>query len=104
MVTANAALFRVAFIKVDCIFYLSSLSFVYVKDRRINQHHHQHSAWEYVVGGDFALVMRVPHERVSSFRGGRVDHSACWRDGARADRIGCGVWPEIRRSAVPCSV
>src|SRR6266478_3908222 len=30
---------------------------------RIDEHHHEHAAREHVVGGDLALVVRVPHER-----------------------------------------
>ena len=35
----------------------------------IDQHHHQHSAGEYVVGGDLALVVRVPHISPAAFVG-----------------------------------
>src|SRR5882762_1863854 len=38
----------------------------------INQHHHQHSAGENIVGGDLALVVRVPHKRKASLIGRRV--------------------------------
>ena len=36
----------------------------------IDQHHHQHSAGENVVGGDLALVVRVPHKGPAALVGG----------------------------------
>src|SRR3984893_14972914 len=50
----------------------SSVGLVDHKFPGINQHHHQHSAGEGIVGGDLALVVRVPHKRKASLAGGRV--------------------------------
>src|SRR5882757_10879066 len=35
---------------------------------RIDQEHHHHSARKDIVGGDFALVMRMPHIGVATLR------------------------------------
>src|SRR5215470_439745 len=45
--------------------------FVNRKFPGIHQHHHQHAAGENIVGGNLALVVRVPHESKASL-GGRV--------------------------------
>src|ERR1700726_876942 len=37
---------------------------------RIDEHHHEHSAGEDVVGRDLALFVRVPHERPATLVGG----------------------------------
>src|SRR5262249_10579870 len=42
----------------------------------IDQHHHQHAAGEDVVRGDLALVVRVPHEGETGFRGWVVGDGA----------------------------
>src|SRR6202035_2788647 len=72
--TARSAAFKIAlklFIRIVSFLVVVSVSvrFVDYKFPGINQHHHQHSAGENVVGGDFALVVGVPHERVTTFVG-----------------------------------
>src|SRR5207245_4126102 len=57
----------------------------------------QHPTWENIVGGNFALIVRVPHESKASLTGGRVRDRArgrsCTRGAYRADScIGTKVW------------
>src|SRR4029077_417675 len=54
----------------------------------INQHHHHHSAGENIVGGDFALVVRVPHESKARFAAGGIGNGAGGRRGASAAAVG----------------
>src|SRR6266480_6662753 len=84
---------------------MSSVGLVNHKFPGINQHHHQHSAGENIVGGDLALVVRVPHERKTRFACGGV------RDGARRRRCAGGpgradgrIRTEIGATTVPRTV
>src|SRR5437879_1119889 len=104
--TTRSEAFKIAFILFVRIF-LSSLSIGLVDHEfpRINQHHHQHSAGENIVGGDLALVVRVPHKRKASLAGGRVGDRA--RRRRRAGGTACAhgrIWPKIGTAAVPRSV
>jgi hypothetical protein len=59
---ALKVLFKIAGTWWDCIAVLLKLvGLVDHKFPGINQHHHQHAAREDVVGGNLALVVRVPH-------------------------------------------
>src|ERR1700722_12376079 len=49
----------------------------------IDQHHHQHSAGEHIVRCDFALVVRVPHVRPTTFVS---------RIRLRVEGLKCGAW------------
>jgi hypothetical protein len=70
---AHKALFKIVGTLWDCIAVLLKLvGLVDYKFPGINQHHHQHAAGENIVGGDFALVVRVPHEGKTGFTAGRV--------------------------------
>src|SRR5882762_2243490 len=71
----------------------------------INQHHHQHSTGENIVGGDLALVVRVPHKRKTSFaRGGVRDRARRWRCAGGPGRTDGGIRTEIGASTVPRTV
>src|SRR5882762_10167039 len=68
----------------------------------VHQHHHHHSAGEDVVGGNFALVVRVPHESETSLIGGRVGNSARWRNGSGgADCANGCIRTQVGAAAVP---
>src|SRR5215472_11162463 len=58
-----------------------SVGFVNDKFPGIHEHHHQHSAGENVVGGNFALVVRVPHKSEAGLTGGAVGDGARGRGG-----------------------
>src|SRR5215469_9156717 len=58
------------------------IGFVDFEFAGIDEHHHEHPAREDVVGGDLALVMRVPHEREARFRRRRIRDRAGRRRGA----------------------
>src|SRR5438445_9432884 len=68
----------------------------------INQHHHQHSTGESIVGGDLALVVRVPHERKASLIGRRVgDCARRWSCTGGPDRADGGIRAKIGTAAKP---
>src|SRR6266480_286431 len=84
---------------------MSSVGLVNHKFPGINQHHHQHSAGENIVGGDLALVVRVPHKRKPSLTGRRVRDRARRRSGTRgAGRSDGGIRTQIGTAAVPGAV
>src|SRR5437660_3454070 len=92
-------------VRMGSLVVLVSIGLVDHKFPGIYQHHHQHSAGENIVGGDLALVVRVPHKRKASFVSGGV------RDGAR--RRSCAGGPgradgrirtEIGAAAVPRTI
>src|SRR5437879_4403092 len=56
-------------VRMGSLVVLVSVGLVDHKFPGINQHHHQHSAGENIVGGDFALVVGVPHEREAALVG-----------------------------------
>src|SRR5947209_10591573 len=92
-------------VRMGSLVVLVSVGLVDHKFPGINQHHHQHSAGENIVGGDLALVVRVPHKRKSSLAGGRVGDRA--RRRRRAGGTACAhgrIWPKIGTAAVPRSV
>src|SRR6267378_5367045 len=76
--SARSAAFKITFILfVRILFFLvASVGLVYDEFPRINQHHHEHSAGENIVGGDFALVVGVPHEGKAGLAAGRVRNRA----------------------------
>src|SRR2546422_784620 len=84
---------------------MSSVGLVNHKFPGINQHHHQHSAGENIVGGDLALVVRVPHKRKASLIGRRVrDRARRWsgtggpnRSDGRIRTLACPVENPIHR-------
>src|SRR6478735_6431315 len=65
---SGAAIFKLDLTKWDSIFFSWLERLINDELPEINQHHHQHAARENIVGGNFALVMRVPHERKARFR------------------------------------
>src|ERR1700730_7041216 len=83
---------------------LRSLRLVNLRGGRIDDHHHHHAAREHVVRRDLALVVRVPHERVTS-TGILVGKS--WRSRRRYE-LGTSarnrLQSQVRCSAVPQAV
>src|SRR5205823_11320166 len=85
--------------------FLALVRFVNHELTRIDEHHHQHAAGEYVVGGDLALVMRVPHEGEARLRGRWVGDRAGGRRGPRgAGRPDRRVRTQIGAAAEPGTV
>src|SRR5580704_19481270 len=101
----STAVFKVVLRFLIRISALLLIGFVNRKFPGIDNHHHQHSSRENVIGGNLALVVGVPHKRKSCF--------ARWTVGDRAggrscsDRSGCpnsGIRSEIRTASVPRAI
>src|SRR3989440_5442333 len=85
--------------------FLALVRFVNHELTRIDEHHHQHAAGEYVVGGDLALVMRVPHEGEPGLaRRGVGDRARGWRRSGRTRGSNRRVRAQIGAAAVPRAV
>src|SRR5215469_14778345 len=109
---------RIEFLVVIGIFELQGL--INYKFTGIHQHHHQHSSGEDVVGGNFALVVGVPHEGEASFGargiGNRPRGRSCsglsaipssvvlHRIGLASSRSNGRVRPQVGTSAIPRTV
>src|SRR5439155_18585956 len=84
---------------------MSSVGLVNHKFPGINQHHHQHSAGENIVGGDLALVVRVPHKRKASLIGRRVrDRARRWSGTGGPNRSDGRIRTKIGTAAKPGAV
>src|ERR1700733_1025370 len=101
-VPARIAVLR-AFLVMRMISTPGSQRFVNVPNIRVHQHHHQHAAREYVVGGDLALIVGMPHERDAGFRNRVLQRTARrqWRRPAGSED---GFGAEIRRAVVPKTI
>src|SRR5215470_18943355 len=81
---ARAALIRPDFLLLENMsVVLALVRFIDEELTRIDEHHHQHAAGENVVGGDLALVMRVPHEGEARLGSRRIGDRAGRRRRAR---------------------
>src|ERR1035438_393722 len=105
-VAADTADFRVAFIEWNRMSLFSSLSILFIDYEfpGIDQHHHQHSAGKHVVGGNLALVVRVPHKCPAALVG-RVALRVGGQESAGGPGCaGGGIRPQVRTAAKPDAV
>src|SRR5215475_5412925 len=100
LATITAAL-SIDFIVLVRIASSPSIGFIDHKFPGIDQHHHHHSARKNIVGGDFALIVGVPHKRKAGFTSRWIRDGARRRSragGSAAWRVDC-TWIWIARIA-----
>src|SRR3954454_749260 len=80
------------------------LGFIDYEFPGIDQHHHQHSAGKYVVGGDLALIVRVPHEGKAALAGWIGLRTGRRNESIGADRASGGIIAQVGTAAEPRAV
>src|SRR4051794_16860544 len=100
----HSAVLIIALRELICVSVLLLLGFIDYEFPGINQHHHQHSARKYVVGGDLALIVRVPHEGKAALAGRIGLRSGRRNESIGADRASGGIIAQVGTAAEPRAV